>query len=220
MMDPALEAALSGKDVDADILRAIRHVDFTIRKFIWSGFRPTKFDDGSELTVAGLSASDFVDIALHRLITGVRAYDASKTFVQNINRTTDSIVWSAKKSSDRDPTVAYRLEFDESGLPIDPITLSGDSGPSPADLAVSEDLANEHGKLIENFKNSFDGANDIQDYIEAMAADITSDDEIAEYVGVTVERLKEIRKLLKKEIKKFFGVKNYRDLERKIGGEQ
>jgi len=62
-----------------------------------------------------LGSSRFRDFAVERLITGVRAYDVEKSILK-LNRHGRSIIWAAKKSSDRE---ADRLiidsELDENG---------------------------------------------------------------------------------------------------------
>jgi hypothetical protein len=67
-----------------------------------------------------------------------------------------------------------------------------------------------------NIYNSFDGNKDVQDYLEALSAEIYKAQEIADYSGLDVNRVYEIRKMLKKYARDFFGVLNSRELERKI----
>jgi hypothetical protein len=128
-MDPSLQKALSSLDVSEHISRATLHAEFRIREYLWSGFKPISARGTADLTVAGLSAGDFVCLALQRLINGVRQYDNTRSLLENLKSVADSIIWSARKANVLDPTVDYRLEFDENGNALDPISTSEEESP-------------------------------------------------------------------------------------------
>ena len=105
-MDSPLDTALNHPDCQKILALAVGHADITIRKYVWRGLRPT-FRSDQEILAGDKSASDFVQEAIKRLRGGQRAFDASKTLLENINSITDSLIWSEKKSSDRTGIVDY-----------------------------------------------------------------------------------------------------------------
>jgi len=140
----------------------------------------------------------------------------TRSLLENLKSVADSIIWSAKKANVLDPTVDYRLEFDENGNALDPISTSEEESPSAAEAIVNEEIARDQQQHYANIYNSFDGNKDVQDYLEALSAEIYKAQEIADYSDLDVNRVYEIRKMLKKYAPDFFGVLNSRELERKI----
>lgn len=215
-MHPFLKVALSTPDVDEQIERATLHAEFRIREYIWAGYRPSGDIKKQDVCVAGLAAGDFALIALQRFIDGIRKYDESRSFLDNLKSAIDSIIWSAKKTQDLNPTVDYRLEFDKNGNAIDPINTSEEEAPSVSDAVVSEEVATDQQKHFKTLYQSYDGDDEVQAYLEALSAEIYKPQDIAEYTSIEVKRVYEIRKMLKKDALKFFGVLNYQEMERKV----
>lgn len=215
-MHPSLKVALTAVDVDEQIERATLHAEFRIREFIWAGHRPKGDIKEQDVTVAGLGAGDFAFLALQRFTNEVRKYDEARSFLDNLKSAIDSIIWSAKKAQDLNPTVDYRLEFDGNGNAIDPISSSEEETLSVSDAIVREEVVKDQEEHYKNLFNSYDGDEDVQDYLEALKAEIYKPQDIADLTGIEVRRVYEIRKMLKKDAPKFFGVLNYRELERKV----
>src|SRR6516225_7505650 len=146
-MDPAVNAALNQPGWEKTFAMAVLYADTRIRKYIWRGFRP-KSTGKNEITVGDKSAADFVQEALKRLIEGKRQYDSDKTLLENLNSVTDSLIWSAKKQSDKTGIVDYAEIEDEGGKPIDPISTA-----KSFELTPEEKL--QHDELLEDQRRCF-----------------------------------------------------------------
>jgi DNA-directed RNA polymerase specialized sigma24 family protein len=214
-MNHELNEAFKQPDIDKILLHAAVHADSTMRKYIWRGFRPG-WKSNSELTVGDQTAGDFVQEALKRLSEGKRTYDASKTLLQNLNSITDSLIWSEKKSSDRTGVVDYEQEFNEEGLPSDPISVAKSEALSPADASISAEVVNAQTECFRMIRASFDGDKEMQDYLDALSAGYSKRSEVAELMGVSVETVTEIRKKLTKYAPVFFGAKNFKEFHHKL----
>ena len=114
-MDEALNTALSLPSIEDTLLSAVEHADLTMRKYVWRGFKPKSSPVTKELMVADKTAKDFVNEGLKRLCTGKRAYDSERTLLENLNSVTDSLIWSAKKTSDVTGIVDFALPPDGAG---------------------------------------------------------------------------------------------------------
>ena len=215
-VDPFLQKELSADGVDEQIDRATLHAEYRIREYKWGNFRPTSSIEASDLTVAGLAAADFVHLALQRFIDGTRKYDADRSLLENLKSAADSIIWSAKKSRDLDPTIDYRLQFNESGVATDPISASEDESPSPSDEIRDGEVIRDQQGHFTNLYNSFDGNSDVQEYLESLSEGIYKPNDISEVTGIDIDRIYEIRRMLKKNAPQFFGVPNFKEMERKI----
>jgi len=215
-MNLDLKKALAAPTVDSEILRATLHAEFQIRKYWWNGFKPLSDKVTKDLVIAGMGAGDFVHLAIQRFIEGVRAYDGTRSLLENLNSAVDSIIWSAKKQNKLDPMLDYLIEYDDNGRAVDPISTSEDESPSSIDSIINEEIAQDQQQHFKNFYNSFDGNKDVQDYLEALSEGVFKPQDIAECTGMDVTRVYEIRKMLKKYAPDFFGVQNSSELERKI----
>src|ERR1051325_77976 len=214
-MDSALNAALSQPDFDQVMLLAVGHADITMRKYIWRGFRP-RISSWTELIVGDKTAEDFVNEALKRLCEGTRTYNPSKSLLENLNSVTDSLIWSAKKSSDRTGVVDFAEETKEDSPASDPIsTALGSELPADAKLLQDEIVA-EQRKCFQMLKASFDGDKEMQEYLDALSARYFDPADIAELTGIPAPKIYELRRKLKKYAPSFFGVTNHAELERKI----
>src|SRR5262245_57790203 len=107
-MDPALITALQLPDFDRAMLLAVSHADVRMRKYIWRGHRPKA--SSAELMVDGKTAADFVNEGLKRLCEGTRTYDPARGLLENLNSVTDSLISSAKKTSDRTGVIEFAPE--------------------------------------------------------------------------------------------------------------
>jgi len=214
-MDSALNAALSQPDFDQVMLLAVGHADVTMRKYVWRGFRP-RTSSWTELIVGDKTAEDFVNEALKRLCEGTRTYNPSKSLLENLNSVTDSLIWSAKKSSDRTGLVDFTEETREDSPVSDPIsTAVGSELPADAKLLQDEIVADQR-KYFQMLKASFDGDKEMQEYLDALSARYFDAADIAELTGIPVPKIYELRRKLKKYAPNFFGVTNHAELERKI----
>jgi DNA-directed RNA polymerase specialized sigma24 family protein len=214
-MDSALNKALSQPEIGHFLQLAVDHADVTMRKFIWRGFRPRSTSQ-TELMVGDKTAGDFVNEALKRLCEGTRTYNPSKSFPENLNSVTDSLIWSEKKSSDRTGVVDYAEEIKEEGLPSDPISTATGSEAAADTKLLQEEIIADQRKCFQILKASFDGDKQMQDYLEALSVGYFDLTEISELTGIPVSKIYELRRKLKNHVPAFFGVTKYQELEQKI----
>jgi hypothetical protein len=212
-MDPALDAAFSQPDLEATLARAVAHADITIRKYMWRGFRP-KYGSNKQILAGSKSADDFVSEAIARLLDGKRSYDASKTLIENINSITDSLIWSAKKSSDRSGVVDYVEKSTEEGSLSDPISRAPSTDLTPTEKLVSKELCEDQHRCFESLRASFNGDNEMREYLEALSQGFFKPAEIREVTGIEIERIYELRRKLIAYAPKFFGVQSFEDFAR------
>jgi hypothetical protein len=215
MMDPALNNALSQPDIKHVLLLAIDHADITIRKYIWRGYRPN-YSPKKELMVGDKTAKDFVNEALKRLCDGTRTYNPQKALIDNLNSVTDSLIWSEKKSSDRTGIVDFVENPNEEDPSPSPISKAVSPEYDAAAKLVENEIATNQEKCFQMIKASFDGDKQMQDYLDALRAEFSDINEISALTGIPVPKIYELRRKLKKYAPEFFGVPNYKELERKV----
>ena len=215
-INPALSEALAKADRDEVLLRAYDHADSVMRRYFWRGFRPSSSTKSAELIVGDKTAKDFVHIALSKFCEGTRAYDHTRTLLENLNSATDSLIWSEKKSSDRTPLVDYAKETTEEGIPIDPISIAVDSNPSPSQDLITAEALEAQKNHFKNLLASFDGDKDMQEYLEALSAGIFDLSEIEQVTGLERSKIYELRRKLKNYAPTFYAVQDFEELKRKI----
>jgi hypothetical protein len=213
-MDEALNTALSHASIEDTLLSAVEHADLTMRKYVWRGFKPKSSPFTKELIAADKTAKDFVNEALKRLCAGKRAYDSDRTLLENLNSVTDSLIWSAKKTSDGTGIIDFAPP-DGAGLP-DPLASKPGKEPNAAELLVHNEQCEAQAKCFDLIKASFDGDKETQDYLDAISEGFFGTDEISELTGIPVSQIYEIRRKLKKHAKRLFGVTNFADFNRKL----
>lgn len=215
-MDPDLKVALEQPDVREVVKLAALHADSIIRRYFWRGYRPTASISSHEVLAGDRSAEDFVMDALAKLIEGAREYNPSKTLLENLNSATDSLIWSHKVASDKKPLEDYAVETNEEGQAIDPISTAKDETPNVADAVITNEAIEDQKRAFENLRASFDGEDDVQAYLDAMKEGYFKVADIATVTDMPAERVSEIRRMVRKYAKKFFGFQNFADLKRKI----
>jgi hypothetical protein len=213
-MSPALQAALADPNYRDTIKRAILHADTTIRKFIWRGFRPMRSASG-QIMVADKTADDFVSEAVFRLINGRRAYDAARSLLDNLNSITDSLVSSAKRTSDRTGIVDWVDVPDEEGHTPDPISTAPAISLAPDETLRLRELREDQKRCVNAIKNSFDGDPKMQGYIDALSARFKRS-EISELTEISGAEVDELRRKLVKYARRFFGVSNFKELQQRL----
>jgi hypothetical protein len=215
-MDQALKTALNQPDVDDTLISAIEHADLTMRKFIWRGFKPTSSTTKAELIVDGKTASDFVNEAIKKLCAGIRTYDLGRTLLENLNSITDSLIWSGKKASDRTGVVDFAPQPEGDDKLPDPIESKPGNDATAAELLANTEQCVIQAKCFDLIRASFDGDKEMQDYLDALSQEYYKPDEISELTGISVQKIYELRRKLKKYTKRLFGVTNFADLKRKL----
>jgi hypothetical protein len=214
-MDSALDNALKQPDIRHVLLLAAEHADTTMRKYIWRGYRP-KLSANKELMVGDKTAQDFVNEALKRLCDSTRTYNPQKNLLDNLNSITDSLIWSEKKSSDRAGIVDFIDNPDKTESSHDPISKAVSPDHGAAVNVVDGEVAVSQEKCFQMIRESFDGDNETQAYLDALRSGYYDINEISELTDIPVPKIYEIRRKLKNYTPEFFGVTNYGELERKI----
>jgi hypothetical protein len=213
-MSTNLQGALADPGYGDTIKRAILHADTTIRKYIWRGFRPSQSASG-QIMVADKTADDFVSEALFRLINGRRAFDTTRPLLDNLNSITDSLVWSAKKSSDRTGIVDWVEIPDEDGHFSGRISTLPATGFSPDETLCLQELREDQRRCVIAIKASFDGDDKMQNYIEALSARFKRS-EISELLEIPGAEVDELRRKLVKYTRRFFGVTSFKELQQRL----
>jgi hypothetical protein len=212
-MNPAVRAALNQPGWNETFAMAMLHADNTMRKFIWRGFRPRRTGK-NEITVGDKSAGDFVQEAVERLVNGKRAYTTSKTLLENLNSITDSLIWSAKKKSDKTGLVDYADVEDENSTPSDPISTAEGYELTADEKVKHAELLEDQRRCFRQIRDSFDGDDKMQEYLDALSEGIFKRAEINEVTGLGLNVIDELRRKLAKYAPRFFGVKDFEELQR------
>ena len=211
-MDPNLKRALESGNLPELTARAALYADTIIRKYIWRGFRPNGNQKKTDSSPNARSAEDFVSDAFERLLDGRRTFNPKKSLLDNINSITESLISSAKKTSDRTPLVDY-AETEEFVTPLETaVAPEGETGHE----VVNSEILDAQRWAYANLYNSFDGDALVQQYLEAMSEDITKPQDIAELLNIPVEKVYELRRMMKTHLKELFGTQNFGELKRKV----
>ena len=215
-MDQALKTALSQPDIDETLISAVEHADFTMRRYVWRGFKPKCSTAKADLIVDDKTAGDFVNEALRRLCDGKRAYDSGRALLENLNSVTDSLIWSNKKASDRTGLLDFAPPADGVDKLPDPIESAPAKGATAPELLFMQEQCASQVKCFDLIRASFDGDNEIQEYLDTLSLGFYKPEEIADLTGISVQKIYEIRRKLKKHAKRLFDVTNFTDLKRKL----
>jgi len=129
-MGTSFHEVITSPAFEDDFRRAVIHARFVIQRYIWRGFK--RLDNGA--MVAGKCAEDFVLEALGKFHRKERKYDNERSLLQNLNSTTDSLIWSHKNTVDRDPFIDHEKDFSDDGSPIDPVSLAAETEVATVDL--------------------------------------------------------------------------------------
>jgi DNA-directed RNA polymerase specialized sigma24 family protein len=213
-MSPDLESALRDPSYGDTIKRAALHADTTIQKYIWRGFRPKRSTSG-EIMVCDQTAQDFVSEAVFRLISGRRAFDATRPLLDTLNSITDSLISSAKKTSDRTGIADWHDESVEKGQPSDPIATAIATTHSPDETLRLKEIREDQKRCVDAIKASFDGDEKMQNYIEALSARFKRS-EISELMEISGAEVDELRRKLVKYARRFFGVTTFKELQLRL----
>jgi hypothetical protein len=215
-MDQALKTALNQPDIDDTLISAVEHADLTMRRYVWRGFMPKVSTLNAELTVDDKTANDFVNEALRRLCSGTRTYDSNRTLLENLNSVTDSLIWSDKKASDRTGIIDFAPQPEGADKLPDPIESKPGKDATAAEILSNEEKCEAQANCFEMIKASFDGDKEMQEYLDVLSLGYYKPDEISELTGISVQKIYEIRRKLKKYTKRLFGVTNFTELKRKL----
>lgn len=214
-MDTSLNTALAQSNIEVILLAAVVHADNAMRRYVWRGFKP-KVGPGKQLVVDGKSADDFVQEALAKLCDGTRKYDASRSLLENLNSVVDSLISSAKKSSDRKGLVDHGSELGHENVSVDPVSTAPAATPTAEEHVLSDEILMAQRECFKLVKASFDGDKETQEYLEALSEGYFDVSEIETLTGIPAARIYEIRRKLKNYVPGFFGVENYQELNQKI----
>ena len=215
-MTPELKKALKDADFKNLMIRACAFADTTLRRYIWRGFRPTSNPSSSQASADGWTADDFVMEALRKLLEGERAFDPSKSLLENLNSATESLVWSRKRSSDRRPLVDYEVSIGEGDEPADPISMAQTASTATQDRLIVDEILAEQQESFERLRAYWDGDKEVQAYLDAMKEEFFTPRDISDVTDLTVEQIYEIRRKVRNHAKMLFGVPNFSELKRKI----
>jgi DNA-directed RNA polymerase specialized sigma24 family protein len=165
--------------------------------------------------VGDKTAKDFVSEAVERLLTGQRTFDSDRTLLDNLNSITDSLISAEKKHSDRSGVVDYVEQADDDGNPSDPISTAIAVGLTPEEKLRGDELLEDQRRCAETIKASFDGDEKMQSYLEALTTGFKRS-EISDLMGIPAAEVDELRRKLAKYARKFFGVTDFAELQRRL----
>ena len=214
-MDPSLKKALEIEDLDKAMLETAHFAGTILRKYFWRGFRSSGNQADFDVHADSHSAEDFASEALARLLSGQRSYNPKKSLVENLKSVAESIISSAKKSSDRKPLNEYLDQPEAEGNePQDPISTAVSQESQGHGKIITDEIKSDLKKVDESLLASLDGDEESQDYLRAMAEGFHSPQDIADVTGIDVKRIYELRREIKSRAKVLFGVQNYVELKR------
>jgi DNA-directed RNA polymerase specialized sigma24 family protein len=215
-MDLNLKKALEKGDIEEVVLRATSYGETLLRKYYWRGFRPSGSSKHIDCSPDSYSAGDFAIEALTRLLDGRRTYNPEKSLLENVKSVVESLISSAKKSSDRKPLSDYTDPPEESDEPSDPISMARSPQGEAKHDVIDAEMLEDQRRVFQLIRNSLDGDDGAQAYLDAMKEGFYKPDEIAEVTDLTVEEVYEIRRKIKKHVKEAFDVQNFGELKRKL----
>jgi len=219
-MNEDLARQLDRPDFQDVYIKVLHFADIRMRRYFWRGKRASSLGANCELLVDGKGAADFVQDALTRLCDGSRKYNAERTLEENLKSTVDSIIWSHKKASDRKPILDVDPIRMEDGQEIELIQQAPDPATKEGEEVVKQEILRDEEAAFRIFRNSLDGDDELTALADAYAAEFFVTGEIAELTGIPAERVSELKRKLTLLATRFFGVKNFHDLNKKIlGGE-
>jgi len=209
-MNVDLKAALAAPERLLHLARALEFAELEIRRYIWRG-QKSPVAQGKAVNADGRTAEDFVNIALKRMVDGVRQYKPEFDLFQNLKTTIRSLVWSHKKASDRTPLVDQ-----PGGSEIDPMLFVSDpDAPSAHEVLIGEEREAMVQGWFAKLKDSLKDKPDLLTVAEALHEEITDCSQIAILCDCDVDKVYELKRSLKKHTIKLFGAQTIAELERK-----
>jgi DNA-directed RNA polymerase specialized sigma24 family protein len=174
--------------------------DNLIRGCIWRGLR-VQAASGAKVCVEGLSADDFVQEAIERLINGRRHYNHQVTLEQNLKGIIRSTIWSLSKSSGRKKIIDHSKSDSEETS--DAITeLPGDS-PGPDNAAMASESVADQKRLLSEFEASLAGENDLVKLVGAFKAEHYTPRSVEQFTGIPATRVSELKRKLRHRMEQF-----------------
>ena len=201
-MEQDLETEFSTPDFENVILRAELYADTIMRRYLWRGLK-ARFGANKQLLVNGKSADDFVKEAVQAFFNGKRTYRFDMDLETNLKRTIESMIWTWKKKSDKQPLVDHRGLVSESGMEFDPLSNAEDPNPSGATAVEQSEQCELQRKFFEDFKDHLKGDHDLTELLSAYEAEITKPAEIEELTGIVASRVSELKRKLREKAAQF-----------------
>ena len=201
-MEQNLETAFSIPDLEIVILRAELYADTIMRRYIWRGLK-ARVGANKQLLVNGKSADDFVKEAVQAFFNGKRNYRFDMDLETNLKRTIESMIWTWKKKSDKQPLVDHRGMDSESGMEFDPLSHAVDPEPSGLTAIEQSEQRELQRVFFEDFKTHLKDDPDLSELLSAYEAEITKPAEIEELTGIVVSRVSELKRKLRDKAAQF-----------------
>lgn len=210
-MHQTLEQALSAADWSMITPRLTNYADLLIRRCFWRGI-PVTATAGARVSVNGWDADDFVQEALDRLLNGTRSFREEIGLEQILMGTIRSLIWSANKSSGREPLIEPHAQLnddnDDGGCiaenAADPALAADDS------LLFRERVATQKA-LLDEFEATLGDLELLRLFRELKNDETAPPREIAAVMGVSAKRVSELKRTLRRQMDAFVSSRSPRE---------
>lgn len=202
-MDNPTQRLLAAQDWPATTPGLLDHADRLIRRYSWRGAWAGRPTDDEEALADGLSAHDFLDEAISRLLQGSRTLNSELELVANLKRIISSLVWSWKKRSDRKPLRDISLLAPPDELGLEPLEKVADEQSYGVTAVEKAERLGAQRELLKGFCDSIASDKELAELLEAYRAEYYKPREIAEITGIPAERVSELKRKLQDRFERF-----------------
>ena len=179
--------------------RLMYYADSRIRRCAW---RNTLVQVTAEhsLSVEGLSASDFMQEAVDRLLSNRRHYNFDVSLEQNLRGIIKSLVWNLNKSSRRSQ-IAELPQTDSGG--DDPLEGLPGSERSPADLALRAEAIKHQRARLDAFEQSISDEPNLLAIFRGLKREETTPRDLEKLTAIPAARISELKRQLRRRMERF-----------------
>lgn len=180
--------------------RLMYYADSRIRRCAWRGV-PVQATAEHSLSVEGLSASDFVQEALDRLLNNRRRYNFDVDLEQNLRGVIKSLVWNLNKSSLISQVTELRPS--DSAPDDDPLDTLPGKNASPSDLALRAEAIKHQRERLDAFEQSIADDPDLLKIFGGLKQEETTPRNLEKLTGIPAARISELKRKLRRRMERF-----------------
>lgn len=179
--------------------RLMYYADSRIRRCAWRGV-PVQVAAEHSVSVESLSASDFVQEAVDRLLNNRRQYNFDVNLEQNLRGIIRSLVWNLNKSSLRSQMTELPQSDSVDGDPLDAL-----AGPerSPADAALRAEAIKHQRERLDAFEQSIADDPNLLAIFRGLKKEETTPRSLEKLTGIPAARVSELKRQLRRRMERF-----------------
>jgi len=180
--------------------RVLRATYYFIARERWRGLMVV-LSVGNEMTIEGMGAEDFINLAVEKLMSGQRTYRPDLNVEENLRRTIESDIFSFRKTVRRVPWARQTLE-QAAEDPDAPLTEEIDDR-IPEHAAETDELVRREREMLAAFSATIADDEELTLVLFSFEEEQYKPAEIEAVTGIPAARVSELKRKLAERADKF-----------------